>query len=106
MLGVGRMGTSAKRGRIVLKCARTNREANMDIPEISADGHDTTGDMLRRAMAERGFSKSRLSRESGVSYRTITRIMSGDRIGSLDTWTRVASAMGTTIDGITRNEQG
>ena len=40
------------------------------------------------------MSKRQLARESQVSYRTVCRIISGDRLGNLDTWMRFAEALG------------
>ena len=59
--------------------------------------YQTTGGRLADAMAGRGFSKRRLARESGVSYRTVCRVTSGDRVGSLDTWMRFADALGMEV---------
>ena len=39
------------------------------------------------------MSKRKLARDSQVSYRTVCRIMSGDRLGNLDTWLRFAEAL-------------
>jgi len=53
----------------------------------------TTGQRLAAKLAERGMSKRKLARDSQVSYRTVCRIMSGDRLGNLDTWLRFAEAL-------------
>ena len=67
--------------------------------------HQTTGDRLAEAMADGGFSKRRLARESGVSYRTVCRITSGDRVGSLDTWMRLADALGMEVSELIGDRQ-
>ena len=48
-------------------------------------------------MAERGVSRRQLALMSGVSYRTVCRIVSGDRLGYLDTWMRFADALGCEV---------
>jgi len=50
--------------------------------------------MLAAKLAELGVSKRKLARDSHVSYRTVSRILSGDRVGYLDTWMRFAEALG------------
>lgn len=43
------------------------------------------------------MTKRGLARESGVSYRTICRICSGDMVGSFHTWAKLAKALGSTV---------
>lgn len=57
----------------------------------------TTGQKLESKLAERRMGKRQLARESGVSYRTVCRIVKGDRIGALDTWVKVARALGCDV---------
>jgi len=57
----------------------------------------TTGQRLAEKLAEKGISKRKLARESQVSYRTVCRVMSGDRLGNLDTWIRFSEAIGCDI---------
>ena len=45
-------------------------------------------------MAEKGVSKRQLARDAQVSYRTVCRVAAGDRVGNLDTWMRLAEALG------------
>ena len=66
----------------------------------------TTGERLAREMESRGFSKRRLARESGVSYRTVCRITAGDRVGSLDTWMKVADALGCDVSDLIGEHDG
>ena len=66
----------------------------------------TTGDMLAEKMEECGMSKRRLAREAQVSYRTVCRIMAGDRLGNLDTWMRFADALGCDLSELTRGGYG
>ena len=61
----------------------------------------STGEKLERKLAEKGMGKHELARESQVSYRTICRIVSGDRVGNLDTWMRIADAIGCDLSEIT-----
>lgn len=63
----------------------------------AGDPTATTGQKLESKLAERHMGKRQLARESDVSYRTVCRIMKGDRIGSLDTWMKVASALGCDV---------
>jgi len=51
-------------------------------------------------MEEKGFSKRQLAIETGVSYRTVCRIVSGDRLGYLDTWMKFAEALGCEVGEI------
>lgn len=61
----------------------------------------TTGDALAAKLAEARMSKRKLARESQVSYRTVCRIVSGDRLGNLDTWMRFAAALGCDVSELT-----
>lgn len=63
---------------------------------------ETTGQKLAEKLAERGISKHGLARESQVSYRTVCRVVSGDRVGTLDTWMRIAAALDCNLDDIIR----
>ena len=62
-------------------------------PASAEDPTATTGQRLEAKLAERHMGKRQLARKSNVSYRTVCRIVKGDRIGSLDTWMKVASAL-------------
>ena len=64
------------------------------------DTIDTTGRHLEAKMAELGISRRRLARESHVSYRTVCRILAGDRLGMLDTWMRFADAVGCSVSDL------
>ena len=60
-------------------------------------GRSSTGAKLEMAMRDSGTSKHQLCRVTGISYTTVTRLMSGDRIGTLDTWLKIADAMGMSL---------
>ena len=66
----------------------------------------TTGQRLAGKLAEKGMSKRRLARESQVSYRTVCRIIAGDRLGNLDTWMRFAKALGCDISELIGENDG
>lgn len=66
----------------------------------------STGERLAAKLAELGRSKRWLARESQVSYRTVCRIISGDRVGNLDTWMRFAEALGCGLSEITDLDGG
>lgn len=61
----------------------------------------TSGQRLERYLYDHGKTKAQLSRESGVALVTLYRICNGDNIGSLDTWNRIAAALGCTVSEIT-----
>ena len=63
-------------------------------------GEGSTGPMLERYLYEHGISRGELARRSGVSYPTISRMCSGDKIGTLSAWAKVADALGCTISDI------
>ncbi len=63
-------------------------------------GDGSTGPMLERYLYEHGVSRYELSKRSGVSKSTIARMCTGDRIGGLDTWLKVADALGCSLDDI------
>lgn len=68
--------------------------------------HKTTGEMLASYMAEHGFSRYQLSRETGIYMNTIKHIINGDRVGNLHTWMAFAEAMGCTLDDILYEQKG
>ena len=61
--------------------------------EASEPQTTTTGHRLAEKLAELGMSKRQLAFKSQVSYRTVCRIVAGDRLGNLDTWLRFAEAL-------------
>ena len=69
---------------------------------LRMEGSVTTGEKLMRKLAETGMSMRGLARESGVSYNTVKRCVTGDRRGSLDTWMRLADAIGCEVSDIIR----
>lgn len=69
-------------------------------------GDGSTGPMLERYLYEHGISRGELARRSGVSYPTISRMCSGDKIGTLSAWAKVADALGCTISDIIEPKGG
>lgn len=65
-----------------------------------------TGERLAEKLAEAGMSKRQLARDSHVSYRTVCRIVEGDRLGNLDTWMRFAEALGCDVSELTGERDG
>lgn len=63
----------------------------------------TSGERLREVMREKGWSAKRLSRESGVAYTTITRMLRGDLNGQLYTWSLVCETIGVSMDEVVRD---
>lgn len=61
----------------------------------------TTGQNLEYQLEKRGVSKHMLARKSGISYRTICRLVSGDKIGSLHTWIMISRALHCTLGELT-----
>lgn len=61
----------------------------------------TSGQRLERYLYDHGVSKYALARKSGVTEVTIYRICNGECIGNLETWTRIAQALETTVSAIT-----
>ena len=51
-------------------------------------------------MRERGVSKGELSRRTGLAWTTVSRALSGDRIGQFDTWIKMCEAIGVSIDEV------
>lgn len=60
----------------------------------------TTGERLRRVVALSGMSINEIARITGLQKNTVKRAMSGNMEGYLDTWVRLASAVGFSIDEI------
>ena len=52
------------------------------------------------------MSKRQLARESGVSYRAVCRLVSGDRLGNLDTWLKFCDAIGCEITDLIGGSDG
>ena len=55
---------------------------------------------LRIYLDAHGVSAYRLQKDSGLSRNTIYRLMRQDDIGAIDTWRKIARALGCTIDEI------
>ena len=68
------------------------------------DAEWTTGTRLKRYLASRGISRNALVKASGVPHQTVSRIMSGDRIGSLNTWMRISAALHCSLSEIIEPE--
>lgn len=69
-------------------------------PELEAarSWNMTTGQRLEAKMRSLGINKRQLSAMSRVSYRTVQRVCSGDDVGGVDTWRRLAFALGCGLD--------
>lgn len=66
----------------------------------------STNESLLDAMAERGVGKRALARVAQISYRTVMRMCAKNRVGSVDTWMRVADALDASLDEITGRSYG
>lgn len=64
----------------------------------------STGSKLERFLYEHRVSKGALVRASGVPWPTISRLCGGDRIGSIDTWMKLAEALGVPLSEIVEPE--
>ena len=53
-------------------------------------------------MKEKGISKKRLAKETGMDYSTVCRLCNGDRVGYLDTWMKVCDAIQIEMNDIVR----
>lgn len=49
---------------------------------------------MRGILESRGVSQAELCRRTGLDKDTVRRLLSGDRIGMLDTWMRIFDALG------------
>ena len=63
---------------------------------------NTTGEKLSMKMKEKGISKKRLAKETGMDYSTVCRLCNGDRVGYLDTWMKVCDAIQIEMNDIVR----
>lgn len=61
----------------------------------------STGQKLERYLYDHKISKYRLAKLSGVSEVTIYRLCNGDQIGQLETWQKIAQALGCKVSDIT-----
>lgn len=93
--------TTYEKRRIITGCrcdkytaSKCNDKSNSII------GRSSTGAKLGMAMRDTGISKHQLCKATGISYTTVTRLMSGDRIGALDTWLKIADAMGMSLQDL------
>ena len=59
---------------------------------------------LKAYLAEKCISSYRLQKDTGLAYNTIYRLMRYDNVGTIDTWQRIADALGCTIDDIVNYE--
>lgn len=60
----------------------------------------TTGDRVKRIIVMSGMSINEISLVTGLQRNTIKRAINGDMGGYLDTWVRMARAVGFSIDEI------
>lgn len=61
---------------------------------------EITGDRLRRVVALSGMSINEIARVTGLQKSTVKRAMEGHMEGYLDTWVRLALAVGFSLDEI------
>ena len=59
---------------------------------------------LKRFIDAKGVTSYRLQKDTGLAYNTIYRLLRKDNVGTIDTWRRIASALGTTVDEIINYE--
>ena len=55
---------------------------------------------LKRFLQAKGKSAYWLQQETGLAYNTIYRLMRNDNVGTIDTWSRIAEALGCKVDDI------
>ena len=55
---------------------------------------------LKLYLDDKGVSAYRLQKDTGLAYNTIYRLLRTDNVGTIDTWRRIAGALGTTVDEI------
>ena len=58
------------------------------------------GSRLLAVMEERGVSRRRLAKMTGLDCRTVSGICSGKREGNMATWRAIARALGCSLDDI------
>lgn len=61
----------------------------------------STGQKLERYLYDHQVSKYRLATMAGVDMATVYRLCNGDQIGNLDTWQKIAQALGCKVSDIT-----
>lgn len=66
----------------------------------------STGEKLAEKLAESGKSKRWLAMKAGVSYRTVCRIVAGDKVGYLDTWMKFAEVLGCDVSELIGEHDG
>ena len=79
------IGDNAACGRLVVCLARF---ADWGVVMV-----DSTAQKLKSAMDAKGYSRLQLSKESGVSYVTVCRMLQNDRYGYLYTWLKIADTL-------------
>ena len=62
----------------------------------------SSGEALKRAMAERKVTVKALSEATGLSDRTITALRSGRSAGNFATWRAISRALRVPVDELTR----
>ena len=60
---------------------------------------------LKRFLEVKGRSAYWLQKQTGLAYNTIYRLMRSDNVGTIDTWRRIAEALGVKIDEIINYEE-
>lgn len=57
-----------------------------------------TGQRLAAAMERSGKTREQIAMETGLARSTLSRMCSGDRVGSLSSWLLVASCLGVRLE--------
>lgn len=71
----------------------------MRIGDIASPMRDRSmGRRLKAAMAEKGVTVRRLSEETGLSSRTITKLRSGESEGTFASWRAIARALRMSVE--------
>lgn len=60
---------------------------------------------LKRFLEVRGKSAYWLQQQTGLAYNTIYRLLRSDNVGTIDTWRRIAEALGCKVDDIINYEE-
>ncbi|HEY8530883.1 MAG TPA: helix-turn-helix transcriptional regulator [Limnochorda sp.] len=62
------------------------------------------GQRLQALRVQRGLTQVQLAQRAGVSQTVIARLEAGKRSGRLETWVRLAAALGVTLDELVGGE--
>lgn len=70
--------------------------------KAKTDAPDSTGARLETVMNGLGYSRTKLAKDTGISYQTIKRMCELDRYGSLAAWLIVCETLGISIKEVTQ----